>query len=305
LGIRSLEEYDSFIERVVIDSRLPIEYRRTGTWQVARNATEASELERLAQELARRGVACELATGAQIAALEPALAPLKSGLLTPQQGYVGVATLMAALAEAAASRGASLSIRRVERIGASSPAGVHLDTSEGPLDVDAVVIAAGSWSGTIPMSPAAPPPVQPIRGQLLQLRFPAPPVSRVVWGAAGYLVPWTDGRLLVGATVEDAGFDDRVTEAGVQYLRNRGAELLPAVRSATLEEARAGLRPKTRDELPIIGASSTMPGVFYATGHYRNGVLLAPLTGSIIADLVLDGREPGEISLVSPARFGL
>jgi glycine/D-amino acid oxidase-like deaminating enzyme len=127
----------------------------------------------------------------------------------------------------------------------------------------------------------------------------------VVWGADGYLVPWEDGRLLVGATVEDVGFDESVTTEGVQRLLECVQALLPAARSAKCEGARAGLRPATPDELPIIGASSTMPGVYYATGHYRNGVLLAPLTAIMVADLILNGYEREGLALVRPERFGL
>ncbi len=155
------------------------------------------------------------------------------------------------------------------------------------------------------MAPAVPPPVRPVRGQLLHLRFASPPLSRVVWGAAAYLVPWVDGSVLVGATVEDAGFDDSVTVAGIRGLLDAAVELLPAAQFAAFTDARAGLRPATPDELPIVGRSSTMPGVYYATGHYRNGVLLAPLTAVMIADLVLEGRERAELSLVRPDRFGL
>ena len=138
------------------------------------------------------------------------------------------------------------------------------------------------------MAPAVAPPVRPVRGQLLHLRFASPPLSRIVWGSTSYLVPWADGSVLVGATVEDAGFDESVTVAGVCQLLESAVDLLPAARSATFEGARAGLRPATADELPIIGRSSTMRGMYYATGHYRNGVLLAPLTAAMIADLVLD-----------------
>ena len=167
---------------------------------------------------------------------------------------------------------------------------VHAGTER--IDSDALVLAAGSWSGGIPMSPAAPPPVRPVRGQLLQLRFDSPPLTRIAWGSAAYLVPWTDGTLLVGATVEDVGFDEQRHGGG------RAPAARPPRRSCCrprarprFVEARAGLRPATADELPIVGRSSTMRGVFYATGHYRNGVLLAPLTASLVADLVLDGRE--------------
>ncbi|MBI4886156.1 MAG: glycine oxidase ThiO [Acidobacteria bacterium] len=305
LGVSSLDRYDGFVERVAADARRPIEYRRLGTLQVARNDAEARELTRHAAVLERRGVPHTVVGGSEIRGIEPALAPLAAGLLTPQHGYVGVATLMAALADAAAVRGVSLLTSRVQGIKHDVAGRIWVNTLREALDAEAVVLAAGSWSGTIPIVSAAPPPVHPIRGQLLQLRFPAPPLAHVVWGAASYLVPWADGSLLAGATMEDVGFDESVTVAGVRHLISGAEELLPAVASAALHEARAGLRPKTSDELPIIGASSTMRGVFYATGHHRNGVLLAPLTAAAIANLVLEGRECEELALTRPSRFGL
>jgi glycine/D-amino acid oxidase-like deaminating enzyme len=147
--------------------------------------------------------------------------------------------------------------------------------------------------------------VKPIRGQLLALSMNPRPATRVVWGTDCYIVPWSDGTVLVGATVEDVGFDERTTTAGIRGLMNAAVDLLPGLEHSQFREARAGLRPKTVDELPAIGRSSTMPHVFYATGHYRNGVLLAPLTATLIADLVLDGRERPELADVRPDRFGL
>jgi thiazole synthase len=151
----------------------------------------------------------------------------------------------------------------------------------------------------------APPFVRPIRGQLLSLSMDPRPAARVIWGTDCYVVPWKDGTVLVGATVEDVGFDESTTAAGIRGLLTAAIELMPALEHATFREARAGLRPKTADELPAIGRSSTMPHVFYAAGHYRNGVLLAPLTASLIADLVIEGRERPELADVRPDRFGL
>lgn len=305
LGLCSLDHYDSFIARVVAAAQRPVEYRRSGTLQVARNDSEARHLERTARALTESGASHTFLDGDAARRLEPSLAEgIRAGLLVPQHGYVGVATLMAALVEAAGRHGASLSIGPVTRIDAHGGS-VRVNTAEETFVSDAVVVAAGTWSGAIPMPPALPAPVRPVRGQLLHLRFASPPLSRIVWGVASYLVPWDDGSVLVGATVEDAGFDERVTVAGVRQLLDGAVELLPAARSATFGEARAGLRPATADELPIIGRSSTMRGVYYATGHYRNGVLLAPLTAAMIADLVLDDRERGELVLVRPDRFGL
>lgn len=305
LGLCGLDHYDSFVARVAADADRPVEYRRLGTLQVARTDTEAGQLEQVAGILASSGVSHTYLDGDAARSLEPALSEgVRAGLLVRQHGYVGVASLMSALQEAARRRGTTLSTARVNGIDLKAGT-VRVETSEDTCVADAVVVAAGSWSGGILMAPAVPPPVRPVRGQLLHLRFPAPPLSRVVWGTAGYLVPWEDGSVLVGATVEDIGFDERVTVAGVRQLLESAEELVPAIRSATFDSARAGLRPATADELPIIGGSSTMRGVYYATGHYRSGVLLAPLTAAMIADLVLDGSERAELALVRPDRFGL
>jgi glycine/D-amino acid oxidase-like deaminating enzyme len=119
------------------------------------------------------------------------------------------------------------------------------------------------------------------------------------------MVPWRNGALLVGATVEEAGFDETATAAGVSKLLEASSALLSGILHSRFETVRVGLRPGTPDELPLIGPSSTMPGVYYATGHYRNGVLLSPLTAKLVADLVIDGRRDPDLDLVRPDRFGL
>lgn len=304
LGICSLDQYDSFVSRVGRDARLPIEYRRTGTLQVALTAAEAQQLDDESRRLTASGISATRLDVDEARRLEPALSSrIRAALLLPQHGYVGVATLMTALAQAAANRSVSLSVARVRAINHSGGV-ARVETADEVITADAVVVAAGSWSGEISMPPA-PPPVRPVRGQLVHLRLPEPPASRVIWGTAGYVVPWQDGSVLIGATVEDVGFDESVTAAGIRLLLEAGEQLLPALRTAAFEGARAGLRPATPDELPIIGASSTMRCVYYATGHYRNGVLLAPLTATMIADLIVNGTSRRELDVVRPDRFGL
>jgi len=144
------------------------------------------------------------------------------------------------------------------------------------------VIAAGSWSGMLAGATA----VKPVRGQLLQLHWIGPPITHVLWSDNCYIVPWMDGTLLVGATVEDVGFDERVTVSGMHALLASASALLPAVGDARFVEARVGLRPATPSGLPIIARSAEHPSVVYATGHYRNGILLAPLTARLVAELV-------------------
>lgn len=304
LALDSLDRYDSFITRVSADAQRAIEYRRAGTLQVACSDAEVRTLADAARALAGRGASHTVVDGDGARQLETALGDnVRGGLLVPDNGYVGVATLMAALEEASGRRGVRLEKMRVDRIDADGA--VRVQCGPDVFESDALVVAAGSWSGGIPMPPAAPVPVRPVRGQLLQLCFDSPPVTRIVWGSAAYLVPWVDGNLLVGATVEEAGFDERVTVAGINQLLEAATGLVPAVRSAGFVEARAGLRPATSDQLPIVGRSSKMRGVYYATGHYRNGVLLAPLTASLLADLMLDGRDGDGLALMRPDRFGL
>jgi glycine oxidase len=309
LGVRSLAMYDDFIRRAAADSGQPIEYERAGTLQVARSAAESAELCAMARSLAEAAVPHTLLDAGGLRRMEPAVAAdLVSGLHVAGQGYVAATALTHALATAAVKHGAEIITSRVTMIdGGDTP---RVVTSAGVFDGDAVVIAAGSWSGSTAIAGSssrdpAHTAVRPIRGQLIQLRLDSRPASRVIWGSRCYLVPWRDGSVLAGATVEDVGFDESSTDAGIQYLREASAELLPILRGAAVEEVRVGLRPMTGDELPAIGPSSTMRNVFYATGHYRNGVLLAALTASLVADLVLDGGRSPELALVRPDRLGL
>lgn len=305
LGTRSLSMYDQFIAHVAHDSRQPIEYRRTGTLEVALTDEDAVRLRDTAARHARGGVTHQYLDGHEARALEPALSEAIAGaLLVPTHGYVGVRALIRGLAAAASARGATIDhAANVQRV-AQNGSRVQVTIDDVQTQADAVIVAAGSWSGRIAIGGAYP-PVKPIRGQLLHLACGSPPASRVIWGSHCYMVPWQDGSLLVGATVEDVGFDEAATVAGVRDLLDYACELVPAAWSARFEAVRVGLRPATTDELPIIGRSSTMPGVIYATGHYRNGVLLTPLTASVVSDLVLEGREAPELAHTRPSRFGL
>jgi glycine oxidase len=166
-------------------------------------------------------------------------------------------------------------------------------------------MAAGSWSGQIEIAGvAARVPVRPVRGQLLHLAWNGPPLRRITWSERCYLVPWEDGRLLVGATVEDVGFDERTTAAGVRDLIEAACEIVPHARTAGFLAAKAGLRPATPDGLPMIGASGVIPNLMYATGHYRSGVLLAPLTAELVADAMLEDLIDPVLAITSPQRFG-
>ena len=303
LGVTSLALYDGFVARVSEDAQQAIEYERSGSLHLAKNDAAAMELAIAARKFAHAGIAHELMPGHDAIRLEPGLSPrMISALLLPMHGYVRAAELTAALAAAAVRRGAEIMTANVEEICTRGRGTMAVRTTAGLLESDAVILAAGCWSGRVaPMTP----PVRPVRGQLLHLHFNQRPISRVVWGPECYLVPWRNGAMLVGATVEEAGFDETATAAGVTRLLGASADLLTAMPQARFEAVRVGLRPGTPDELPLIGPSSTMPGVYYATGHYRNGILLSPLTAKLVADLVIDGRRGPDLELVRPDRFGL
>ena len=315
LTLCSLGLFDSFIERLRGEGRRKVEYERSGTLQVALDDREAAALKGAAAELAGAHIPHSWLEQRHAARVEPSLSPKAlGGLLIPEHGYVAVSDLVAALVAAARSHGVSFVTGQVVAVSGGEPA--RTITAQGTLESDVVIVAAGSWSSEIPAdatqpsltrTPGAvrPAPVRPVRGQLIQLRTAARIASRVIWGTGCYIVPWHDGTILVGATVEDVGFDESATVAGVQGLLAAAVALLPPLERAEFAGVRVGLRPATSDELPVIGKSSTTPGVIYATGHYRNGVLLAPLTALLVADLVTESRARTELALTRPDRLGL
>jgi glycine oxidase len=302
LAERSLALYDGFIERLRDDvPDADVDYARTGTLEVALDDEGAAALDRQASALRVAGVECRRLDAVAARAMEPQLASgITGALLIAAHGFVAQEAMTAALARAAAARGASVinqSVCAVRRSGTTLIA----DTDKGSIEADRVVVAAGSWSGQLRVG--SDPPVRPIRGQLLRLDWPRAPLARIVWGPRCYLVPRRDGTLLVGATVEDVGFDERATVAAVRDLMDAVCEVLPDGWRAGFKEARVGLRPAAPDGLPILGRSISLDDVVYATGHYRNGVLLAPITAKLVADLVLDGREDPLLEAFSPRRF--
>jgi glycine oxidase len=165
----------------------------------------------------------------------------------------------------------------------------------------AVVIAAGAWSGQI--AGTAMLPVAPVRGQMLAVRAAESIFRRVIASPRCYLIPRADGRLLIGATVEDAGFQEGTTEAGMTALRNAAVQLAPGIAALPVTERWFGFRPGTPDGLPVLGEDERIERLFYATGHYRNGILLAPVTAAAIAALIAGDRPPVSLAAFSPGRF--
>jgi glycine oxidase ThiO len=243
---------------------------------------------------------------ADLTAIQAGLGPtVQGGWWFPEDAQVDNRSLMRALL--AAVRSAGVEIREgvtVQSIATQQNQVTHLETSAGPWQAAQYILATGAWSQAI-----APVPVQPRKGQLLALRWPEKarsvgwPLQCVLFGSEIYIVPRQDGRIVVGATSENVGFATGNTAAGVQHLLNAAIRLFPTLATCELIETWWGYRPTTPDELPILGASQ-WDNLTLATGHYRNGVLLAPITGQIIADWVVDRRADRLLGDFSWGRFG-
>jgi glycine oxidase len=304
VGVRSLDMYKSFVARAVADSGRSVFFEKAGTLEVALSDESVGDLRSARASLDARGVRASLLDARAAHEAEPLLTDsVQAALHVPDHAFVAAPQLVVALAEAAKARGASFVTAAVGRVRPAS-GGLAVETDQGALRAESVVLAAGSWSGTIEIPGVPALPVRPVRGQLIRLAWRGTPLRHTTWGARCYLVPWPDGTVLVGATVEEAGFDERTTAAGVRDLLDAACELVPNAWGAGFVDARAGLRPASPDGLPIVGASARVPGLVYATAHYRTGVLLAPLTAHLVASLVLGGAPDPALAGLGPERLG-
>ena len=305
LGLRSLKLFDEFVARVIKDSGSAVQYVRSGTLEVAMNSNALGQLQALSRTCGARGVSAEYLDAKSVHEVEPQLSEkIRGGLLVETHGFVGAIDLTSALRRAAGAHGATfVTTSTAVRIVATNGS-LRVETAGELIECDAIVLAAGSWSGQIEVEGEAPLPIRPVRGQLLRLGWPAAPLKRVVWSEQCYLVPWSDGSVLSGATLEEVGFDERATMAGMRQLFDATTKLMPQAREAWFQDVRVGLRPGTPDDIPVIGPSPRLFGLVYATGHFRSGILLAPLTASLVCDLILDQKHDPVFEQTSPARFG-
>src|SRR5262245_34456963 len=176
-------------------------------------------------------------------------------------------------------------------------------TASGEGLTPTVVISAGSWSSLLGSDCSQKFEVEPVRGQMVAIEMPAPAVRHVIYSRRGYLVPRLSGYLIAGSTTEHAGYDKRVTAGGVASIIERAIEMMPSIADQTITETWAGLRPRAPDDLPILGDDPRVAGLIYATGHYRNGILLAPITAQAISELIFKGKSSINLAPFNVARF--
>lgn len=303
----SLRLYPDLLPEIEELSGVDVEYRVTGLLRTAFTERRAA----LLKDLVRREAAAEgLAwlEGRALRKLEPGLSPRVIGAAySAYDSNLNPGLLTRALAEAARRLGAVVhehttvvAFRR--RAGTLRGLSLRKEGSRGEVgDVDHLVLAAGPWTQALSRRLGVWLPTPPRRGQMLAYRSQS--VRHSVWGEDGYLVPKVDGTVHVGATVEDVGFRKQTTARALAALRRTACTLVPALRRSPVERSWAGLRPGSPDDLPIIGRLPGTENVWVASGHFRNGILLAPITGKLVSQLVLEGRCEMDLTRFRPERF--
>jgi glycine oxidase len=302
LTLESSRCWPAFAAEVAAGSGVDVGYRCEGTVAVAFDDDDVRVLDDLLRFQQSLGLTVERLRSRECRALEPRLSPrVRGGVFVAGDHQVDNRRLVGALVVACERGG----VRFVRGAAAALTGDGVLLANDDLVAGERVVLAAGCWSSSL----ASELPVRPVKGQILRLRFdPAgPPLTRNVRGFAGgrsiYLVPRRDGELVVGATVEERGYDTTVTAGAVHELLRAATDLVPGVSELELVEVHAGLRPGTPDNAPIIGPSTSSERLVYATGHYRNGILLAPITADAVASLLVDGDLPPVVAPFGVDRF--
>jgi glycine oxidase len=305
LGLASVNAYPELVAELQDITGMDTGYLRCGTLLAARDADEAEALGREIALRERFHLRVQRLRASEARRLEPALAPtLRLALEVPDDHAIDPRKLTAALVRALANDGGELRLNApVASLSVAGDRVTGVKLADGTrVTAGNVVVAAGPWSSALDGVPAgASIPVHPIKGQILRLHDPAGPglLTRVLRMTGGYLVPRGDGRYVLGATMEERGFDTTVTAGAVFELLRDASELLPSVTELVIDELSAGLRPATPDNAPAIGPG-VLPGLHWATGHFRHGILLTPITAELVARGLVGESIPGEFA---PTRF--
>lgn len=312
LNLASAHRYPDFAAELTEATGQDLGYRRCGTLAVALDADDRAHLRELHALQRRSGLDSEWLSGRECRRLEPMLAPgVRGGLRVDGDHQVDPRRLAKALVTACERAGVVFRRTWAERLTVVRDRAAGVVTADGTeLSAGQVVLAAGSLSGRLAGVPdVVLPPVRPVKGQVLRLTVPKPyapflsrTVRAVVRGSHVYLVPRENGELVVGATSEELGWDTTVTAGGVYELLRDAHELVPGITELPLTETRAGLRPASPDNAPLLGPTE-LDGLLLATGHYRNGVLLTPVTGDAMAHALTTGELPEVARPFTPKRF--
>jgi glycine oxidase len=306
LGLESLRRYPAWVDRVREDvPDIDVEFTLNGVLRVAFSEDELAAIRTggpLARELGMELVELDQAA---LREAEPRLSErLIGGALCPEEGQINQQLFTLALSRAAKKRGARF-IEQAPVLSFTKRDGrvTSVRAPQGEFSCDSLVLAAGPWTRPLARKVGVDVPTTPIRGQMLAFGRMMTPVHQPVWGPRGYVLPRANGLVFAGATVEDVGFRFKTTKRGLAQVRRGAFELVPQLRHAREHFSWSGLRPGSPDGLPLLGALPGWENVTVATGHFRNGILLAPITGELIAKAIVDGRSGEALAPFDPARF--
>lgn len=301
----SLRRWPAFAEDLEKETGLGCDYRTEGTLVVADDRDAVEIFRRIFQFQQEQGCNVEWVTGRRARSIEPYLSPTLHGAIwAPDDHQVDPIRVLEALERSVRERGIEIHEQaEVAQIEPDAERPSVTLTDGRTFEADRVVVAAGPWSPTIDGLEEARPPVRAVKGQVLELKMKVPfDLTHVVRGTRAYVVPKSDGRLLVGATSEEMGFDEEVTAGGIFQLLEGARDIVPGIDELEFLNADVGFRPASRDHMPLLGPSG-LPGITYATGHYRHGVLLAPLSAEVVAEALVTGETSETMRPFLPARF--
>lgn len=305
LNRESLRRWPDFASTLETEMGIDLGFRTEGTLTVAPDEDSAAAMQRVYRFQQKVGADVEQLSGAEARDREPFLAPHVAGAVYTEDAQVNNRALVRALVEGVRKHGGRIrSNTPVRAIAPDADRPAIVTSTNERVEGRAVVLAAGAWSRQIEgPDDTMRPPVRPVRGQVIEMEMTRTfDLRHVVRGSDAYLVPKSDGRLLVGATSEERGFECDVTGDGLYSLLEGAIELVPGIRDLIVRDVGAGLRPGSRDNAPILGPSG-VPGIIYATGHYRHGILLTPVTAEEIARLVQTGTVSEWLEPFLPCRF--
>jgi glycine oxidase len=301
LACASRDLYPEFAAALREETGIDVELDTAGTLYLGFTFSDEEEMRRRYDWQTGAGLNVEWLTGDDARNLEPNISPrVRCALRFPNDYQIENRRLVQALAAVNRKLGVSLLTNcEVTALRFEKKKITGIETASGFISAPVVIVAAGAWTSQIIPATVQ---IDPVRGQMLCFNAPHM-ASHVIYSERGYLVPRRDGRLLAGSTSEHVGFDKSVTEDGVQSIKSMAFEIAPCLKDFELIDSWAGFRPHAEDNFPVLGADEELAGLFYATGHYRNGILLAPITAKLLTDSILHEGDSALLEKFSPARF--
>lgn len=302
----SRDLYPQFAAELFDETGVDVELDRSGTLYLAFTENDAEELEKRLAWQTEANLKVEKLSTKEMLEIEPNISPDELfGLFFPNDWQVENRKLISALQKFCEANGVEIFTEsEVKNLLSENGKIIGAELQSEKLSTEKVVLATGAWTSFIKTGDSdLPLKISPVRGQMISFQTSEKLFSKVIYSPRGYLVPRRDRRILAGATVEYAGFDKSITDAGIECLRENAFEIAPLLASLKATEKWAGLRPSAPDNLPVLGAFSEVENLYVATAHYRNGILLAPKTAEILADKILENRESEYLRIFSPQRF--